>query len=74
LKGLALGWLMRDVGFPLVLALLIVLPIWEFAHVSGNHYMNLLLTGGLALLAFWVTVSMQGTSTAKLWHEYQAEE
>ena len=64
----------RDVGFPLVLALIIVLPGWEFAHVTGYHYMNLLLAGGLALLGFWATVLMQGSSIAKLWHEYQAEE
>lgn len=74
LKGMALDWLMRDVGVPLSLALIIVLPGWELAHVRGDHYMNVLLAGGLALLAFWVTALMQGSSIAKLWHQYQAEE
>jgi O-antigen/teichoic acid export membrane protein len=74
LKGMALGWLIRDVGVPLGLALIIVLPGWELAHVKGDHYSNLLLASGLVLLALSVTALTRRTSIATLWRQYQAKE
>jgi O-antigen/teichoic acid export membrane protein len=74
LKGIALGWLMRDVGVPLGLALIIVLLGWGLVHVKGDHYVNLFLASGLVFLAFLVTALTQGSSIAKLWHQYEAKE
>lgn len=72
LKGMALGWLVRDVGVPLGLALIIVLLGWDLAHVRGDHVMNLLLAGGLVVISILVAASTQGSSLAKLWRQYQA--
>lgn len=71
LRGLAIRWLTRDVGVPLALSSAIVLLGWEFANVKGDHRMNLLLAGGLALLAFLACASMQGMSLARLWLPHQ---
>lgn len=58
LKGMALEWLIRDVGAPLCISLFIILGGWQLIHTDGNRFVNLLLGCGLALIASLVCVSV----------------
>jgi hypothetical protein len=58
LKGMALEWLIRDVGAPLCISLFVILGGWQLIHTDGNRFVNLLLGCGLALIASLVCVSV----------------
>ncbi|MEQ1742447.1 MAG: oligosaccharide flippase family protein [Candidatus Nitrotoga sp.] len=58
LKGMALEWLIRDVGVPLCISLFVILGGWQLIHTDGNRFVNLLLGCGLALIASLVCVSV----------------
>jgi O-antigen/teichoic acid export membrane protein len=54
LKGMALEWLIRDVGAPFCISLIVVLGGWQLAHTDGNRFVNLFLGCALAIAAFLV--------------------
>lgn len=51
LKGQGLAWLICDVGIPFVLTMLITFLGWRFFRVDNDVVFNLLLAGGVGMLA-----------------------
>ena len=56
LKGIALAWLIHDVGAPFCISMMIVMGGWQLTHAGGDGFLNLLLTIVFALLSFSVCV------------------
>lgn len=70
LKGMALDWLIRDVGAPFCISLIVILGGWHLAHIDGNRLVNLLLGCVLALIAFLVCVFvLLGPKVKKIWEQ-----
>ena len=70
LKGMALEWLIRDVGAPLCISLIVILGGWQLVHPGGNHIVNLLFGFGLALVAFLVGILvLLGPQVKSLWNQ-----
>lgn len=66
LKGMALEWLLRDVGVPLGVSLTVMFLGWMLLHESGGGIMNILLAMTLALISFSLCVSITLRSEVKM--------
>lgn len=70
LKEIALSWLIRDVGAPFCISLIVILGGWHLAHMDGNRLVNLLLGCVLALIACLVCVFvLLGPKVKKVWEQ-----
>ena len=68
LKGIALAWLIHDVGVPFCVSMIIIVGGWQLAHTNGNDFINSLLSFVLAMLAFSFCVkALLGQKVNWLW-------